>query len=42
MVFRDSEGNIVAKVRHSGREGGSPGEAAIELIDEIYAFVRDH
>ena len=42
MIFRDSEGNIVAKLRHSGREGGSPAEAAIELMDEIFVFVRDN
>lgn len=35
MVFRDSEGNIVAKVRHSGREGERLSDAAWELIDEI-------
>lgn len=35
MVFRDSEGNVVAKVRHSGREGERLSDAAWELIDEI-------
>lgn len=35
MVFRDSEGNVVAKLRHSGREGERLSDAAWELIDEI-------
>ena len=35
MIFRDSEGNIVAKIRHSGREGERLSDAAWELIDEV-------
>lgn len=35
MVFRDADGNIVAKVRHSGREGERLSDPAWELIDEI-------
>lgn len=42
MVFRDSEGNIVAKVRHSGREGSRLSDAAWELIDEIADWAHSH
>lgn len=35
MVFRDAEGNVVAKLRHSGREGSRLSDAAWELIDEV-------
>lgn len=42
LVFRDSSGAIVAKMRHSGREGEALESAVNELIDEIGDFVRAH
>jgi len=42
MVFRDADGKIVAKIRHSGREGGQPRDAAWELIDEVADFVANN
>ncbi len=35
MVFRDADGKIVAKLRHSGREGDRLSDAAWELTDEV-------
>lgn len=35
MIFRDAEGNVVAKIRHSGREGDRLSDAAWELADEV-------
>jgi hypothetical protein len=40
LVFRDQEGQIVAKIRHSGREGDELHSAAEELVDDIGKFVR--
>lgn len=42
MVFRDADGNIVAKLRHSGREGDRLSDAAWELIDEIADWAASH
>ena len=42
VIFRDSKGNIVAKVRHSGRQGDQIEHAAEEVIDEMVAFLEDH
>ena len=42
IVFKDEDGKIVAKIRHSGREGGQPSDAAWELIDEVADFVFNH
>lgn len=42
MVFKDAEGNVVAKLRHSGREGAQPADAAWELVDEVAGWVYSH
>lgn len=42
MIFRNSKGEIVALIRHSGREGSDVEYAAEELIDEIADFVHNH
>lgn len=42
MVFKDSSGKIVAKVRHSGRQGESVDEAAEEIADDIANWVREN
>ncbi|MDX1583834.1 MAG: hypothetical protein R3338_09570 [Thermoanaerobaculia bacterium] len=42
MVFRNSEGEVVAKLRHSGREGSRLSDAAWELIDEIADWAHSH
>lgn len=40
MIFRDGAGNVVAKMRHSGREGDELGSATQELVDEIAGFIH--
>lgn len=40
LVFRDASGKIVAKIRHSGREGDQLEAAAEELMDDIAGYVR--
>ncbi len=42
MIFKDKNGKVVAKIRHSGREGGQPADAAWELLDEIADWVHNH
>jgi hypothetical protein len=42
MVFRDSKGKVIAKVRHSGRQGEKLEEAAEELVDDIANFIAKH
>lgn len=42
MVFKDAKGKIVAKIRHSGREGNHPADAAWELVDEVAQFVENN
>ncbi|HEX9981729.1 MAG TPA: hypothetical protein VGF69_00565 [Thermoanaerobaculia bacterium] len=42
LVFKDSKGNVVAKMRHSGRQGDKPEEAAEELLDDVANYVADH
>lgn len=40
VVIKNEAGEVVAKMRHSGREGDKLDDAAVELIDEIAGFVR--
>ena len=40
LVFRDASGKIVAKIRHSGREGDALEAAAEELVDDVAGYVR--
>lgn len=42
LVFKDPSGKIVAKVRHSGREGTELKAAAEELVDDLTDFVRNN
>ncbi|MCU1246679.1 MAG: hypothetical protein JWN02_2589 [Acidobacteria bacterium] len=42
MVFKNDQGDIVAKIRHSGREGDSLRSAAEELIDDVAKYIRAH
>lgn len=42
LVFRNAHGDIVAKVRQSGREGAQLADAARELCDDIAQFVHTH
>jgi len=42
MVLRDSGGKIVAKIRHSGRQGNGIDEAAEEVADEIAGYIADN
>ena len=38
----DASGKVLAKVRHSGREGKDPAEAAAAVADRIVNYLRDH
>jgi hypothetical protein len=40
LVAKDAEGNVVAKIRQSGREGMELALAAQEVVDDIAKFVR--
>lgn len=42
MIFKDSSGKIVAKIRHSARQGSDPDEAADEVVDELANFIAEH
>lgn len=42
LVFTNDQGEIVAKFRHSGREGDNLENAAEELVDDVAQFVRSH
>lgn len=42
MIFKDSSGKVVAKIRHSGRQGDSPEDAAEEVVDELASFIAEH
>jgi hypothetical protein len=40
LIFRNDKGEIIAKIRHSGREGEKLQSAAEELADDIANFVK--
>jgi hypothetical protein len=40
LVLKNAAGEIVAKIRHSGREGEKLESAAEELVDDVVRFVR--
>lgn len=40
LVLTDAKGEIVCKIRHSGREGDQLENAAEELVDDVAQFVR--
>lgn len=42
MILKDSKGKVVAKIRHSGRQGTQPEEAAEEVMDEIIDFLQSN
>lgn len=42
LIFKNSKGEVIAMVRHSGRQGDKPEEAAEELLDDLANFVADH
>jgi hypothetical protein len=42
MIFRDSSGKTVAKIRHSAREGSDVSSAAEEVADDLSKFVSDN
>jgi hypothetical protein len=42
MILRDSKGTIVAKIRHSGRQGDELDHAAEEVADEIVDFISEN
>lgn len=42
MILRDSKGTIVAKVRHSGRQGDQLEYAAEEVADEIVNWISEN
>jgi len=42
LVISDEKGDIVCKIRHSGREGSQLKNAAEELIDEVTRFLAEN
>ena len=42
VILRDSKGNIVAEIRHSGREGDRVESAAEEVADDIAGYISEH
>lgn len=40
VIFKNEKGEVVAKIRHSGREGDDLENAAEELVDDLARFVR--
>ncbi len=42
LTIFDASGRPVAKIRHDGRQGMAPSEAAAEVADDIANYVRDH
>jgi hypothetical protein len=42
LVFKDASGKIVAKIRHSGREGTELKAAAEELVDDLTDYVHNN
>lgn len=40
LVFKNEEGEVVAKIRHSGREGDKLQDAAQELVDDVAQYVK--
>lgn len=42
LLFKDQDGKLVAKIRHSAREGNELVYAGQELSDDLAGFVRAH
>jgi len=42
LVVIDASGATVAKIRHDGRNGTSPSDAAAEVVDDIANFTREN
>ena len=42
VVFTNAEGEIVCKIRHSGREGDELESAAEELMDDLVRYIRSN
>ena len=42
MIFRDSNGKVVAKIRHSAREGSDVTDAAEEVASDIGKYISDN
>lgn len=40
LVFTNAEGEVVCKIRHSGREGDALENAAEELMDDVVQYIR--
>ena len=40
LVFTNAEGEVVCKIRHSGREGDQLENAAEELMDDVAQYIR--
>ncbi|HEU4888391.1 MAG TPA: hypothetical protein VFV49_10920 [Thermoanaerobaculia bacterium] len=40
LVFTNAEGEVVCKIRHSGREGDHLESAAEELMDDVAQYIR--
>lgn len=42
LIVVDASGATVAKIRHDGRSGNSPSDAAAAVVDDIANFTREH
>lgn len=42
LTLTNSKGDIIAKIRHSGRQGSQIEEAVEEVVDDMVAFLEDH
>jgi hypothetical protein len=42
LTITDPSGKVVAKIRHDGRNGTSPTEAAGEVVDDVANYVAKH
>lgn len=40
LVFTNADGQVVCKIRHSGREGDALESAAEELMDDVAQYIR--
>lgn len=42
LVFKNRAGKVVAKLRHSARQGGAQAAAAREVVEDVAEFVEDN
>lgn len=42
LIVVDASGTTVAKIRHDGRSGSAPSDAAAAVVDDIANYMREH